>query len=189
MEEEKFRLPIRILHNFAEKLETLKIPYMLSGSTAMMYYSVYRLTADIDIVLELGPNKETRLFSVLEPEYYVPREAVRRAISSSRMFNVIHTRTAYKVDCIIKKTSEFQKAVFDRRRMVDFYGKDIWIITVEDLILSKLLWAKDSMSEMQFKDVKNLMKTEHDTVYVESWLDKLGVREGFTLSREMLPDE
>lgn len=183
--DEKFTLPIRVLHDFAERLEILQIPYMLSGSTAMMYYSVYRLTADIDIVLEIGPNKESRLFSILEPEYYVPRDAVRRAISANRMFNVIHTKTAYKVDCIIKKTSEFQKAAFDRRRKVDFWGKDIWIITAEDLILSKLVWAKDSMSEIQLKDVKNLMKTEHDTFYVESWTDKLGIRKGFTLSREM----
>jgi hypothetical protein len=187
--DEKFDLPIRILHNFAEKLEILQIPYMLSGSTAMMHYSAYRLTADIDIVVELGPDKETRLFSVLEPEYYVPRDAVRRAISSKRMFNVIHTRTAYKVDCIIKKTSKFQTAVFDRRRKVDFWGKDIWIITAEDLILSKLVWAKDSKSEMQFKDIKNLMRTDYDRSYVERWLDELGIREGFELIDEGLTDE
>lgn len=187
--EEKFDLPIRVLHDFAEKLEILQIPYMLSGSTAMMHYSPYRLTADIDIVVELGPNKETRLFSVLEPEYYVPHDAVRRAISSSRMFNVIHMQTAYKVDCIIKKTSKFQTAVFDRRRKVDFQGKDIWIITVEDLILSKLIWAKDSKSEMQFKDIKNLMRTDYDRSYVEGWLDELGIREGFELIEEGLTDE
>jgi hypothetical protein len=162
---------------------------MLSGSTAMMHYSAYRLTADIDIVVELEPNKETQLFRVLEPEYYVPRDAVRRAISSKRMFNVIHTQTAYKVDCIIKKTSKFQTAVFDRRRKVDFWGKDIWIITVEDLILSKLVWAKDSKSEMQFKDIKNLMRTDYDRSYVERWLDELDIREGFELIEEGLTDE
>lgn len=177
--DERFALPIRILHDAAERLDNLNIPYMLSGSTAMMYYSVYRLTADIDIVLELKPEDAPAFIKAFEPDYYVPHSAIRSAVSSGRMFNVIHTQTAYKIDCIIKKTTDFQKAVFERRRKVDFYGGDIWIITVEDLILSKLLWAKDSKSEMQHRDVKNLLRLLHDEEYVQSLLDVLEVREGY----------
>lgn len=177
--DERFALPIRILHDAAGRFERLNIPYMLSGSTAMMYYSVYRLTADIDIVLELKSEDAPALIKAFEPDYYVPHSAIRSAVSSGRMFNVIHTQTAYKIDCIIKKTTDFQKAVFERRQKVHFFGSDIWIITVEDLILSKLLWAKDSKSEMQHRDVQNLMFTEHDKELVGNLAVELGVSEDY----------
>ena len=47
----------------------------------------------------------------------------------------------------------------------------------EDLILSKLAWAKDTESELQMRDVRNLMSSEVDTGYLRQWAPKLGVSE------------
>jgi len=38
----------------------------------------------------------------------------------------------------------------------------VWFITAEDLILAKLLWALDSHSEMQIKDIRNLLATRKE---------------------------
>lgn len=70
--EEKNYLPIRILHDFAGRIERLKINYMLTGSMAMMRYSVYRFTADADVVLELQTQDAKRIIGEFEPDYYVP---------------------------------------------------------------------------------------------------------------------
>ena len=53
------------------------------------------------------------------------------------------------------------------------------ITSPEDLILSKLFWAKESFSEMQIQDVKNLMRTvpDLDVNYIEKWLPGLGLEE------------
>ena len=145
--EKKNLLPIRILHDFAARIEKLSLAYMLTGSMAMIAYSVYRFTADVNVVLELREEDAKRIIETFEPDYYVPHNSVSRAISSKRMFNVIHRETAFKIDCVVKKTTDFQKIAFENRRKTDFYGADIRIITKEDLIISKLLWAKDSRSE------------------------------------------
>ncbi len=42
-----------------------------------------------------------------------------------------------------------------------------WIASKEDLIISKLWWAKDSHSEQQLRDVKNLASTGCDTGSIE----------------------
>jgi hypothetical protein len=42
-----------VLRDFTERLEKLGINYMLTGSMAMVNYAIMRMTADIDIVLEL----------------------------------------------------------------------------------------------------------------------------------------
>ncbi len=168
-------LPIKILHDFTERMERLQVNYALTGSMAMMNYSVYRFTADLDVILELEIKDVRRIIETFEPDYYVPHNAVGLAISSRKMFNVIHQETAFKIDCIIRKSNKFQTSVFERRQQFDFFGKEIWIISLEDLILSKLWWAKDSLSEKQFTDVKNLLRNSFDQDYVSHWAIELGV--------------
>jgi hypothetical protein len=58
-------------------------------------------------------------------------------------------------------------------------------VSKEDLIISKLWWAKDSHSELQLRDVKNLLATGYDTAYVEDWTRELGLN---NLLREFLHD-
>ena len=109
---------------------------------------------------------------------------MRRAIESQRTFNVIHSETAFNVDCVIRKSDVFQKKIFDRRKVVDFYGKEIFIITAEDLVLSKLSWAAESRSDNQKADIKNLIRNPLDTKYIETWADRLGVKETYDSYRE-----
>ncbi|MCY7344614.1 MAG: hypothetical protein LH614_00180 [Pyrinomonadaceae bacterium] len=181
-------VPTRVLHDFVQKIETLDIAYMLTGSMAMMRYTVFRQTADIDIIIELSEKDKSQFINVLEPDYYVPHQAVSRAIEANRMFNVIHQDTAFKVDCVLKKKTDFQKSAFERREKTDYYGRDVWVISKEDLILSKLWWAKDSRSEMQIRDIKNLMRAGFDAAYAEKWIDELGVRDSYSLCRKEIED-
>ncbi len=172
-------VPTRVLHDFVERIERLSIAYMLTGSMAMMRYTVFRQTADIDIVLELSAKDTDKFIKAFEVDYYIPIQSLSRAVEVNRMFNVIHFKTAFKVDCVVKKTTDFQQNAFERRERTDYYGREIWIISKEDLILSKLLWAKDSLSEMQFRDIKNLIRSGFDEVYTEKWIDNLGISESY----------
>ena len=45
----------------------------------------------------------------------------------------------------------------------------------EDLIVSKLWWAKDSHSAVQLSDIKNLLATGYDMEYLERWTRELGL--------------
>lgn len=165
-------VPTRVLHDFVGRIEPLGIEYMLTGSMAMMRYAGFRQTADVDIVLEFDSDDKDKFV-------YVSQTAVVRAFETKRMFNIIHIETTFKVDCVPKKSGDFQQSVFDRREKTDYYGKEIWIISKEDLILSKLWWTKDTRSEMQLRDIKNLMRSGFDKSYAEKWLDKLGIEKSF----------
>jgi hypothetical protein len=48
-------------------------------------------------------------------------------------------------------------------------------VSKEDLILSKHYWAKDSHSELQLRDVTNLVATGCDRAYIERWTGELGL--------------
>ena len=53
-------------------------------------------------------------------------------------------------------------------------GADVWVVSREDLILSKLLWARDSGSELQRRDVRSLL-VDVDDAYLTAWAGRLGV--------------
>jgi hypothetical protein len=179
-------VPTRVLHDFVERIESLGVEYMLTGSMAMIRYTVFRQTADVDIVLELSRQDKDKFIKALETDYYIPTSSLSNAIEANSMFNVIHFETAFKVDCVLKKSTDFQKSSFERREKTDYYGKEIWIISKEDLILSKLLWAKDSLSEMQFRDIKNLMQSGFDQNYVAQWIDELHISDSYYLCKKEL---
>lgn len=167
----------RILKDCTERFERLGIDYMLTGSMAMVAYAMMRMTNDIDIVLEVDWRDAEKIISGFEPDYYVPHQRVRDAISRKSMFNVLHQETLVKIDCVMRKDDEFQKEAFSHRQKINFSDFDLWIIGKEDLILSKLNWAKESRSEMQMRDVASIIRNGYDEDYVRSWVKKLDIED------------
>ncbi|MFH0907150.1 MAG: hypothetical protein V1929_00100 [bacterium] len=167
---------IDIVRDISEKFEALGLPYMLTGSVAMNYYAEPRMTRDIDVVVAIAADNESALVDAFSRDYYISQEAVREAITYESMFNVIHLESVIKVDCVVRKAAEYRRVEFERRRRIEIGSFHTFIVSKEDLILSKLCWAKDSESEMQLRDVANLLVSGYDQHYVRTWAEKLGVK-------------
>lgn len=90
---------------------------------------------------------------------------------------MIHIEAATKVDFVVRKDEPFRKEEFARRRQVEIAGQTMWIVSPEDLILSKLLWAKMSESVLQRRDVLELVRVVRnlDWPYIERWAAALSV--------------
>lgn len=166
-----------IIRDISNRFQTLRIPFMLTGSTAMNYYATPRMTRDVDVVALIRQNDIDGLIREFSADYYVPVDAARKAVSEESMFNLIHSESVIKVDCIVRKSGEYRELEFERRTEIRLQDFTTFIVSKEDLILSKLAWAKDSRSEMQLRDVSSLIATGFDRKYVERWAKKLGVRE------------
>ena len=168
---------LETLKTVAQRLESAHISYMLTGSVAMSFYAMPRMTRDIDIVIELKREDIARLYDVFKSDFYVDEEMIREALRDRGMFNVIHNGSGVKVDFVVRKLEIFRKTEFERRRKVSLEGFDVWLVSAEDLILSKLHWAKDSQSEIQLRDIQNLLggACEINTEYLEKWAKDLGV--------------
>ena len=164
-----------IVRDVSAKLDSAGIGYMLTGSMAMNYYAQPRMTRDIDVVVALRPADAARVVQLFSPDYYVTREAVDSSIAHQSLFNLIHNESVIKVDCIVRKQNEYRLAEFNRRQHIKIENFETWIVSKEDLILSKLFWAKDSHSELQLRDVKNLVSTGCDRDYIERWTRELDV--------------
>jgi hypothetical protein len=166
---------LEVLKDIVTRLENAGIDYMLTGSLAMNYYAQPRMTRDIDIVVALSASDAGRIMQIFGTEYYAPEETIKVAVKYATMFNLIHFESVVKVDFIVRKADRYRRHEFSRRMSVDLSGFKTWIVSKEDLILSKLNWAKDSKSEMQLKDVKNLLATAPDLEYIREWAKELDV--------------
>jgi len=164
-----------ILKDVCSRLERAGIDYMLTGSMAMNYYAQPRMTRDIDIVVELKESDAGKLTASFEPDYFVPEEALRSALRDRGMFNLLHLESVVKVDLIVRKQAPYRQTEFARRVRVGLPGFAAWLVSREDLILSKLAWTRDSESELQMRDVRNLLTSDVDTAYLRQWAPDLNV--------------
>lgn len=170
---------LAILKLVTSRLDTAGIRYMITGSIAAGHYAQPRMTRDIDLVVELDATDAERLAALFGDAFECDVDAIRTAIARQSLFNLIHTTAIVKVDVVVRKDTPYRLEEFGRRHLVNIDGQPMSMVSAEDLLLSKLLWAKDSRSELQLRDVRHIAAAQStlDWVYVERWADALDVRE------------
>jgi len=170
---------LEVLKIVTHRLNKAKISYLISGSIASNYYTIPRMTRDIDIVLELKEDFVDAFVKLFEKDFHTDKQMIKNEVLRRGIFNLIHEKYIVKIDFIIRKETDFQNSMFLRKKEISIHNNKMQIISAEDLILAKLLWAKDSISEMQLRDVKNIIKTVDslDLNYISNWVVKLGLQE------------
>jgi hypothetical protein len=166
---------IDVLKLISERLSAGHFKFMLTGSFALAYYATPRMTRDLDIVVELGKNDVERFIGPFLADFYLDPDYAREAVAAQRMFNLMHLQSGIKVDFIVRKSTEYRKVEFLSRRAVSFNGVETDIVSREDLILSKLVWAAESNSEMQRRDIESLVHSSLEKAYLRQWAASLGV--------------
>lgn len=177
--------PIDALSQIARKLNTLGAGYMLTGSVAALFYGRERSTVDVDIVIDMRTVAPESLVDALAPEYFLDIEMVRECLPLEDMFNALPMAGGPKIDLIPLKRAAFEHLKFERRKTLDWHGTPVSVITAVDLVLSKLEWAKSSMSERQLADVRGIMAFEEvvEDDYFRRWVERLGLEEVVEASR------
>ena len=166
---------IETLEWICNKLDLANIPYMITGGSALGFWGHIRTTIDIDIVIQI--NKETidSFLKSIENEAYIDFQKAKEAVFKRRIFNIIFNKTCFKIDLISLKED-----VYEREK---FKNKEIFVISPEDLIISKLYWNKSvGGSERQIKDCESIYRLNHEDLdlnYIEKWVRMLKVKDQF----------
>ncbi|MBW4476620.1 MAG: hypothetical protein KME54_07040 [Tolypothrix brevis GSE-NOS-MK-07-07A] len=162
-------------------LESVNIPYYVSGGVASSIHGEPRSTRDLDLVIEIQRDQINLLVTTLEAAgYYCPAGAVEDLQQGrDRMLNITHTETIANADLYVTDTSAFAASQMTRRRLLDVEGMpNFWLISPEDLLLQKLVWGRGSQSEKQWRDVLGILKLQADFLdygYLTEWAENLGL--------------
>jgi hypothetical protein len=158
-------------------LDQKEIQYMITGSLAVNVYCIPRMTMDVDIVIELDQANLNDFLEIFTSGYYLDEDTVKQAIRRKGMFNVIDHRSGFKIDFIIRKDTEYRGLEFSRktRKMMD--DIPVWMVSAEDLIVSKIEWIQQLQSDKQIQDIKILLALpEIDREYINTWCRKLNLK-------------
>lgn len=170
-----------ILLNISGAFRKLKIPYLLTGSFAVSYYGLPRATHDIDFIIEIRKenlDKLKLLLSKLGKEYSCDLSDVENPPPHSFQFNIYHPETGVKIDFWMVKNNDFEKNKFKRKKEIIIDKTKIPVVSAEDLILNKLLWSKEIVSERHLKDCQGIIKIQGEKLdyrYLETWAKKLDI--------------
>lgn len=171
---------LQLLRDIVTRLDVAGIDYMLTGSVALNCYAQPRMTRDIDLVVAFFLKDAERIHDILGQDYYVSEDAAREAVAHQSSFNAIHQTTLIKVDFMVRKREDYRLHEFARRQRLKVADFEVWVVNKEDLILSKLHWARESRSERQLADVENLIASGCDAEYLRSWSAALNLTDMLT---------
>jgi len=170
-----------LLRLVVEALERLEIPYLVTGSMATIFYGEPRFTNDIDVVARLESDDVDRLIDQFSAdEFYLSREAARRAVDNASQFNLIHPASGLKVDFMVPTMDPFDQSRFERgRRVHPAAGFEATFASPEDVILKKLQYYRDGGSDKHLRDSAGVLKVSRgvDRGYIAEWSRRLGLTE------------
>jgi len=135
------------------------------------------MTRDIDLVVEVEPVDVDKIVNLFSDDCYIDRDSVRQAVDAHSMFNIIHNEWVVKADFIVRKNEEYRREEFSRRQKIVIEDTIIFVVSAEDLILSKLIWGRQSQSDLQLGDVRQMISTVSglDWKYIKKWANVLGI--------------
>jgi len=172
-------------------LERLEVPYVVIGAFAGISYGVTRVTADVDIVVDLDEAHIQALAGTYPPpRFYADPEQMRESIRLGIMFNIIDTAEGRKVDLIpLTMRPGYDWALQGRiRRDVPLPGQDVfqaWFARPEDVIVGKLMAWQEGRSFKHEQDIRDILvavrlgddselTSMFDASYIDRWAARLG---------------
>ena len=76
---------LNLLKRVTQALDEANILYMVSGSMALITYTVPRMTRDIVVVIELSANEIDRFCNIFKSGYYIDTETVAEEVKAGHV--------------------------------------------------------------------------------------------------------
>jgi hypothetical protein len=153
------------------------VPYMLVGSLATNIYCVPRSTEDGDVVIQSSVAEIARHISqAVEGIHFNPQLSFESVTATRKV--VLRTKShAFEVELFQLTDDDHDRMRFSRRIQMQTMDRQVWVASLEDMIVTKLRWSQHAGREKDISDARNLMGVQCDRIdwpYVESWCDRHG---------------
>ena len=147
---------------YADRLNRLGVPYMITGSVAATLYGEPRFTHDVDLVIELSDEGARRLASAFPmSEFYCPplEILISEAHRTHRgHFNLIHHESGLKAYVYLKGREDLHEWGMSHRRTLSADGCVVQVAPPEYVILRKIEFFREGGSEKHLLDCRAILE-------------------------------
>jgi hypothetical protein len=164
-------------------LERLGVDYVTVGSFAANMYMDPRSTKDVDFVLSLDGFDVQSLVTAIGPDEFTldPQMSVESVTLTSR-YRLAHTRSAFEIEVFGLSDDPFDRARFARRVAKSRGDLRVWMLTAEDVIVTKLRWITRAKRSKDMDDVESVLRAQVgrlDLEYIRGWTHQHGSHDLF----------
>lgn len=128
--------------------------WYLFGAQAVVLWGRPRLTADVDVTVEIDPTAVPRLLAALAPRGFELRlrRDVDDFIARTRVLPLWHRPSDLQVDMVLAGPG-LEEAFLERAIVVDVGGVPVPVIAPEDLVVTKILAGRPK----DLEDVRGIL--------------------------------
>lgn len=173
-----------------DALEALEIPYMLVGSFSSNLYGIPRSTEDADFVIQVSSQPVSRLAERLGPAFRFDPQLSFETITATTRHIVVVADIPFKVELFHLSEEPHDQERFRRRLQMRLLGRDVWVPTAEDVVITKLRWALRGGRAKDRDDAQGVIAVQGarlDWDYLHAWSDRHGTRALLEEVRRSIP--
>ena len=172
-------------------LESLGVPYMLVGSYASNAYGIPRSTQDADFVVILKDDALTRIVEKLGNRFSLDPQISFESVTGTTFYTLLVPSEAFRVELFVLNDDEHYQDCFRRKVRITLLGQSAWLLSAEDLIVTKLRWCSRINRPKDLDDVQGVMAVQAaalDWTYIRNWCGRHGTTTLLDECRETLRD-
>lgn len=169
-------------------LNQVGIPHVLVGSFARNYYADPRSTQDADLVLALPSGFSWQpVQNALGPGFSLDAQMTFETNTGIFRSTLLHEESSFMVELFHLSSDPYDQERFRRRRPITYEGLPTAVLTAEDVIVTKLRWARGKDLD-DVRDVIALQGEENlDWEYIHHWTAIHGTRTKLDEIRASIP--
>jgi hypothetical protein len=162
--------------------ETLGLRWYLFGAQAALVYGAARLTADVDVTVELGAVSNEALVVALRNRGFEPRIGDPAFVRTTRVLPVVHLATRMPADVVLGGPG-LEELFSSRAQLLDVAGVRVPVARAEDLIVMKILAGRDK----DLADIDAVLRAQSSELDLAMIRETLGLLEQALDQRDLLP--
>jgi hypothetical protein len=171
-----------------DALHSCAIPYMLVGALSSNAYGVERSTRYADFVVELGNGSVAEVASRLGVRFRLDPQMSFETTTGTTRFELQVVESPFRIELFQLSSDAHDQERFRRRRVVHVLGREVFLPSAEDVIVTKLRWGRSKDQE----DVRGVIAVQSveghlDWNYIHYWTERHGTHKLLEEIRTSIP--
>jgi hypothetical protein len=171
-----------LLDDLRVAVEELGLSWYLFGAQAALVYGAARLTADVDVTVELGNVPTDSLVAALRRRRFELRIDDNEFVRATRVLPVVHVPTRIPADVVLGGPG-LEELFASRVRELDVAGVRVPVARAEDLIVMKVLAGR----EKDISDIEAVLLAQATTLDLGMVRETLELLEQALGQSDLLP--